>query len=351
MRPHTRDLQMTHTQNNSLRLHPRPAPALVSLVIPMYNEEETVPFLCSRVTQFIDSLPCAAEVLLVDDGSSDRTLPAIHEWARRDERIHVIALSRNFGHQAAATAGLDRASGDAIVLMDADLQDPPELIHDMLVEYQRGYAVVYAQRAHRLGDSFFKRATAWIFYRLMRKLVYPGLPHDTGDYRLVSRPCLEALKQMRETHRFLRGMVAWVGFPQTAVRFERQARVAGQTKYPLRKMLRFAWTAATSFSPTPLRLTFALGLFVAVLGAGAGIYAVVALFAGMYVVVGWTSLMATSCLIGSAMLICIGILGEYVAKIYEEAKGRPLYIVDEAVSTPACRTADVELRQGRSAAP
>jgi glycosyltransferase involved in cell wall biosynthesis len=238
-------------------------------------------------------------------------------------------LARNFGHQVAATAGLDAARGDAIVLMDADLQDPPELVLDMLVQYEKGYDVVYAQRVQRTGETVFKRASAWLFYRMMRTLVYKDLPVDTGDYRLVSRRFLNALRHMRETHRFLRGMVAWVGFPQIAVPFVRAPRAAGETKYPLSKMLRFAWTAAVSFSPAPLRASFLAGFLLIAIGLCYGVYAIVRVVLGLYIVRGWASLILLNCLTAGALMISIGVLGEYVARIFEEIKGRPLYVISD----------------------
>ncbi len=297
-------------------LIPREYPGLLSIVIPVWNEQEVVPFLRMRLASFMNELPCPAELILVNDGSSDRTLDLLLDWAAADPRVKIVNLARQFGHQAASTAGLDHAAGDAVVLMDADLQDPPEVILDMLAEYCRGFDVVYGRRTSRQGETIFKRATAWIFYRLMRALIYRDLPVDVGDFRLISRRCLDALIAMRETHRFLRGMVAWVGFAQTAVPYVRQPRVKGETKYPLVKMLRFAWTAAISFSPTPLRLSFALGVLLGVIGMAQGINAVVRHMLGMFTVPGWTSLMVAICFIGGAILISIGILGEYIGRIF-----------------------------------
>lgn len=310
-------------------LSPRGVPGLISLVVPLYNEEEVAPLLFARLKELLDKLPCPAQVVLVNDGSSDATIVKLREIAAADPRFEVLCLARNFGHQVAATAGLDAARGDAIVLMDADLQDPPELVLDMLVQYQNGYDVVYAQRIHRAGETFFKRATAWLFYRMMRALVYKDLPVDTGDYRLVSRRFLNALNHMRETHRFLRGMVAWVGFPQIAVPFVRSPRAAGETKYPLSKMLRFAWTAAVSFSPLPLQASFFVGAAFFSIGCVYAIYALVRWTLGLYLVPGWTSLILVSCLGTGAMMILVGVLGEYVARIYEEIKGRPLYVISD----------------------
>lgn len=308
-------------------LAPRKRPARLSLVIPMYNEEAVIAPLRDAVDSFARTLWCEVELVLVNDGSSDQTLALLAEWAAADDRVRVLHLSRNFGHQIAATAGLDHATGDAVVLLDADLQDPLLVIHQMIERYCDGYDVVYGQRESRDGESAYKRFTAWAFYRIMRALVYRELPPDVGDFRLISRACLDAVRQMRETHRFLRGMVAWVGFPQAAVSYRRERRIAGVTKYPLRKMLAFSWIAATSFSTLPLRLSMIFGAMVGLLGIEEGIRAALAHFLGWYTVPGWTSLTVLVSLIGSALLISIGILGEYVAKLYEQSKGRPLYIV------------------------
>jgi len=310
-------------------LSPRPAPGLISLVVPLYNEEQVVHLLMERLLSLLDRLPCPAQVVLVNDGSSDATIVKLRDAALAAARFEVLSLARNFGHQVAATAGLDAARGDAIVLMDADLQDPPELVLDMLVEYEKGYDVVYAQRVQRAGETVFKRASAWLFYRLMRALVYKDLPVDTGDYRLVSRRFLDALNHMRETHRFLRGMVAWVGFPQIAVPFVRAPRAAGETKYPLAKMLRFAWTAAISFSPLPLQVAFWIGMAFFSVGAAFTGFALISWMMGKYLVPGWMSVICVMCLGTGGLMILMGVLGEYVARIYEEIKGRPLYVVSD----------------------
>lgn len=308
-------------------LESRSYPASLSLVIPMYNEESVVDSLRADVDKFLTEVKCETEILLVNDGSSDRTLALIAAWAAADRRIKIIHLSRNFGHQAAVSAGLDYARGDAIVVMDADLQDPLSVIHQMIESYCEGYDVVYGQREKRRGEPVLKLFTAWLFYRLMRAMAFQDLPLDTGDFRLISRQCLEGLRSMRETHRFLRGMVAWVGYPQCAVKYERAPRAGGQSKYPLRKMLLFAWTAATSFSILPLQASLLLGILVGLLGIEEGIRALLAVILGWHTVPGWTSLMIVTCVIGSALLICIGILGQYVGKIYEQSKERPLYLV------------------------
>jgi polyisoprenyl-phosphate glycosyltransferase len=308
-------------------LKPRPEPELLSMVVPVFNEEAMIPLLRTRWTEFVQRLPCKTEILLVNDGSTDNTLALLMDWAAADRRVKVLGLARNFGHQAAITAGLDAAGGDAVVIIDADLQDPLEVISDMLQRYREGYDVVYGQRLARAGESGFKRLTAWAFYRLMRLFLHPNLPPDTGDFRLISRPCLDALRTMRETHRFLRGMVAWVGFAQVAVPYRRQPRAAGGSKYSWLKMIRFAWTAAVSFSPAPLRLSLAVGMLVALVGLGEGAYAVARAIIIRDTVPGWTSSIAITCLIGGAILMSIGVLGEYVGRIFEESKGRPLYLI------------------------
>jgi dolichol-phosphate mannosyltransferase len=328
-------------------LRPRGYPSSISLVMPMYNEEKVIPILRPAITAFLDELPTAVEVVLVNDGSADRTLLLISEWAKDDRRIKVLQLARNFGHQAAATAGLDAASGEAVVLMDADLQDPLPVIHEMICRYCDGYDVVYGQRAVRQGETATKRVTAWLFYRLMRRFVYKNLPADAGDFRLMSRECLNSLQHMRETHRFLRGMVSWVGYAQCAVRYQRAPRAAGETKYPLSKMLAFAWTAATSFSILPLQLSLYLGLIVGLFGLEEAARAIFEKAFG-FVVPGWTSLMIVVSLIGGATLMCLAILGQYVGMIYEQSKGRPIYLVAQVFQ--ASPTSDNSAATGQSTA-
>jgi glycosyltransferase involved in cell wall biosynthesis len=288
--------------------------------------------LSAALSEFASTLPGQVEFVLVNDGSSDRTIEMLADWADLDARVRVLHLSRNFGHQIAATAGLDYAAGDAIVLLDADLQDPLAVIHEMIARYREGYDVVYGVRESRAGESAVKRVTAWAFYRIIRLLVLEGLPADVGDFRLVSRACLDAVREMRETHRFLRGLVHWVGFPQTGVRYHRQQRVAGATKYPFRKMLSFSWTAATSFSVIPLRFSMLLGVVIGMFGLEEGIRALLGHWRGS-TVPGWTSLAVIVSIIGSATLLSLGVVGEYIAKLYEQSKGRPLYIVARTFGT------------------
>jgi len=313
-------------------LKPRPDPALLSMVVPAYNEEAMIPLLRRQWTDFAQRLPCAVELMIVNDGSTDETLALLLDWAAMDRRVKVLGLARNFGQQAAITAGLDAAAGDAAIILDADLQDPLDVIPEMLAQYRQGYDVVYGQRTARDGESWPKRLTAWAFYRLMRLFLHPNLPPDAADFRLLSRPCLDALRTMRETHRFLRGMVAWAGFAQTAVPYHRRKRAAGETKYPLLKMVRFAWTAALSFSPAPLRLSLTGGLLVALVGLCEGAYAVARALIIRDTTPGWTSMIAITCLIGGAILCSIGVLGEYIGRIFEESKGRPLYLVSTTMN-------------------
>ncbi|XDD45025.1 glycosyltransferase family 2 protein [Leptospira sp. WS39.C2] len=315
-------------------LEKRNYPKLMSIVIPCYNEESVLPHLRERITLFLKSLPTKSEVILVNDGSHDNTIFELVDWSKEDKRIKILSLSRNFGHQIAVTAGMDHAAGDAIVIMDADLQDPPEVIFEMLEKYREGYDVVYGQRITRSGESWFKKVTAWAFYRLMKILVHKDLPLDSGDFRLISRRCLDALNGLRENHRFLRGMNAWIGFPQTPVFYKRDARVAGETKYPLQKMLKLAMNAAVSFSPLPLRFSLGLGIVVALVGFAVGVYALFRAFQHFILQMpivynpGWATIVTLICLIGGSILISIGILGEYIARIFEESKNRPLYVVE-----------------------
>ncbi|PJZ45469.1 glycosyltransferase family 2 protein [Leptospira brenneri] len=315
-------------------LFPRKKPNLLSLIIPCYNEEEVLDILKKRLKEIIPKFQIKTEIILINDGSSDTTIVGLLQWAKEDPNVRVISLARNFGHQIAVTAGMDHARGDAVVVMDADLQDPPEIILEMLKKYEEGYDVVYGQRLARSGESVFKKITAWAFYRLMKILVHKDLPLDSGDFRLISRRCLDALNGLRENHRFLRGMNAWIGFPQAPVYYNRDARVAGETKYPLQKMLKLAMNAAVSFSPLPLRFSLGLGIVVAVIGFAVGVYALFRAFQHFILEMpivynpGWATIVTLICLIGGSILISIGILGEYVARIFEESKGRPLYVVE-----------------------
>jgi polyisoprenyl-phosphate glycosyltransferase len=304
---------------------------LVSVVAPVYNEEATIDEFYGRVAASLEGLPF--ELVLVDDGSSDGSPMALERLASHDPRVRVVYLSRNFGHQTALTAGLDHARGDAVVMLDADLQDPPELIRTMLDHWRAGCDVVYAVREQREGESRFKLSTARWFYALFDKLAQVELQPNSGDFRLLDRRPLDALLSMRERNRFLRGMTVWVGYTQAAVPYRRDARYAGETKYTLPKMLRFSLDAISSFSHRPLQLATLLGFLISTL-AFIAIPVVVALrLAGSYLP-GFGSVTILVLLLGGIELIAIGIIGEYVGRIYDEVKGRPLYLVRARRNVP-----------------
>jgi glycosyltransferase involved in cell wall biosynthesis len=300
----------------------------VSVVVPVFDEEASIEALHRRVASVLEGAGEAFELVLVDDGSRDGSWDAMRALAARDPRVVLVHLSRNFGHQVAVSAGIDAARGDAVVLMDADLQDPPEVVPDMIARWREGYDVVYGRRTRRPGETWFKRATAAGFYRVIRRLTAVDIPADTGDFRLMSSRVVRVLRQLPERNRFIRGMVAWIGYRQTAVEYERAERLAGETKYPLRKMARFAADAIVSFSFAPLRLATGLGLVVSTLSFAYGVYAVLAALFQWHVVRGWASLMAAVAFLGGVQLVCVGIIGEYIGRIYDEVKRRPLYVAD-----------------------
>ena len=302
-------------------------PAL-SIVLPFLNEEETIPELERRLTAFLGSLDESWEVILVDDGSTDQTRALLSDLAARDKRFRLVGFSRNFGHQLAITAGLDYARGEAVVVMDADLQDPPEVVAEMLAKFRSGYDVVYAVRTRRENETWFKATTASVFYRLLRLMVGVNIPVDAGDFRLMSRRVVLTMRSLRETSRFVRGMVAWVGFRQTAVHYERPGRFAGETHYPFRKMLTFAMDGVVSFSTLPLRFATWLGAASGLVALLVAAWTLVAKLSGWPTEPGWSTIMLGVTLGASAQLLMVGILGQYVGRIYEEVKRRPLYIVD-----------------------
>ncbi|MDQ6744709.1 MAG: glycosyltransferase family 2 protein [Actinomycetota bacterium] len=297
---------------------------LLSVVAPVYNEELLIDEFYARVCTALEGLDF--ELVLVDDGSGDGTAVALDRLAAADPRVHVVYLSRNFGHQTALTAGLDHAVGEAVVMLDADLQDPPELIPKMLDHWQTGCDVVYAVREQREGESVFKLATARWFYSLFDKLAQVELQHNSGDFRLLDRRALDALLAMRERNRFLRGMTVWVGYRQAAVPYSRDSRYAGETKYTLGKMLRFSLDAISSFSHRPLQLASLLGFLISTLAFVAIPVVVILRVLGSYLP-GFGALTIAVLLLGGIQLIAIGIIGEYVGRIYDEVKGRPLYLV------------------------
>ena len=309
--------------------------ALLSIVVPCHDEEEVFPLLEEALTEVAGKLQTEVEVelILIDDGSRDATWEFIQAFAARDPRVRGISLSRNFGHQMALTCGYDMARGDAVVCMDADLQDPPEVILEMFQCWRDGADVVYGVRTRRAGETRFKLWSAALFYKLIRMLGATEVRSNVGDFRLMSRRALEALGGMREQHRFIRGLVGWVGFRTQEVPYERRARAAGETKYPLRRMLRLAVDATVSFSIVPLRMTFVFaGLVSAVIFAYLMFAAARYLFADAPLVPGWTSLILAIMAFGALNLVCIGIMGEYVGRIYEQSKQRPLYLIGETVS-------------------
>ena len=308
---------------------------LLSIVIPCFNEEEVIAETMRRLNTFCAELSnLNVELIFVDDGSRDRTRELLKEYAAEDSKLRIIGFARNFGHQIAATAGIDAANGDAVVLIDADLQDPPEVIHQMITKWQEGYDVVYATRTERHGESAFKLATARSFYRLLNQLSDVLIPLDTGDFRLMSKNVVDTLRAMPERDRFIRGMVSWVGFKQIALPYKRAERFAGESKYPLSKMLRFAIDGILSFSTKPLQLSVGMGFICALLSILGIFYALyLRLFTNVWVE-GWTALMIAVLFIGGIQLISVGILGEYVGRIYNEIKRRPLYVVQEYLGFP-----------------
>jgi dolichol-phosphate mannosyltransferase len=313
---------------------------LLSVVAPVYNEQELIEQFYSRVCSALSGLPF--ELVLVDDGSTDETPVMLNRLASSDPRVHVVYLSRNFGHQTALTAGLDHARGEAVVMLDADLQDPPELIPKMLDHWNAGCDVVYAVREHREGESQFKLITAKWFYKLFDKLTQVDLQHNSGDFRLLDRRALDALLSMRERSRFLRGMTVWVGYRQAAVPYRRDPRYAGVTKYTISKMLRFSLDAISSFSHRPLQFATLLGFLISTL-AFIAIPVVIALrLAGSYLP-GFGSITIAVLLLGGIQLIAIGLIGEYVGRIYDEVKGRPLYLVRSRLNFPEAETPESPL--------
>jgi dolichol-phosphate mannosyltransferase len=316
--------------------HPSPAARLanskqiLSIVIPCYNEEEVITQTVGRLKTFCSELTTLdVELIFVDDGSRDHTRQLLKCFAESDPRMKLIGFARNFGHQIAVTAGIDAANGDAVVLIDADLQDPPEIIHQMIAKWREGYDVVYGTRSERRGESAIKLITARWFYRLLDRLSDVPIPMDTGDFRLMSRDVVDTLRAMPEKDRFVRGMVSWVGFKQVALPYKRAERLAGESKYPLRKMLRFATDGIFSFSTTPLQVSALAGVVCASFAMLGIIYAVLLrLFTNSWVE-GWTALMVAVLFIGGVQLIAIGVVGAYIGRIYNEIKNRPLYVVQE----------------------
>lgn len=310
-------------------------PGLITVIAPIFNELDNLGELYRRVREVFQELDEDWEFILVDDGSRDGSRQAILKLAQEDPHVRGILFARNFGHQLAVTAGLDASLGQAVIIIDADLQDPPEVIPELIQRWREGYEVVFAVREQRVGESWFKLATASLFYRLIHMITDVDIPLDTGDFRLLDRKVVNALVKMRERHRFLRGMAAWVGFRQIGVPYSRQARFAGATKYSLGKMVRFALTAVTSFSYFPLQLATYIGFISAGVSALAIPVVIVLRLMGNQAFFGQATTLLAVLFLGGVQLISLGILGEYVGRLYDEAKGRPLYIVahDTAVSS------------------
>ncbi|HSL28622.1 MAG TPA: glycosyltransferase family 2 protein [Anaerolineales bacterium] len=301
-----------------------------SIVAPIYNELENLPELYRRVKEVMESTGEPWELLLIDDGSTDGSTEVICQLGNEDPRVRPVIFARNFGHQIAITAGWDYARGEAVVTIDADLQDPPELILELAEKWKQGYEVVFAVRVEREGESWFKLWTASLFYRLIYRITDVKIPLDTGDFRLMDRKVVNVLRQMRERHRFPRGMSAWVGFRQIGVEYKRAARLAGETKYPFRKMFRLALNAITSFSYFPLQVATFFGFASAGIAILAIIPVVYLRMTGSQAFFGQATTLIAVLFLGGVQLICVGILGEYIGRLYDEAKGRPLYIVREA---------------------
>ena len=305
-------------------------PPVHTIVAPIFNEFENLPVLYKRVVEVMDQTGEDWELVLVDDGSRDGSTERIRELAAGDPRVRPVIFARNFGHQIAVTAGLDYSRGQTVTIIDADLQDPPEVVLDLIAKWREGFEVVYATRSGREGETWFKLFTAKLFYRIIYRITDVSIPQDTGDFRLLDRKVVDVLKQMRERHRFLRGMSVWVGFKQTGVSYQRARRFAGETKYPLKKMMRFASDAITGFSYFPLQVAMYLGFIAAGLSALMIPVAVVLRLSGIHALEGQTTTLVAVLFLGGVQLICVGILGEYLGRIYDEVKGRPLYIVREA---------------------
>jgi glycosyltransferase involved in cell wall biosynthesis len=303
-----------------------------TIIAPIFNEIGNIPELYRRVKETLDQTGEIWELLMIDDGSTDGSTDEIRKLAAIDEHVKPVIFARNFGHQIAVTAGLDYSSGQAVVIIDSDLQDPPEVILDMIAKWKDGFEVVYAQRSEREGETWFKLITASLFYRLIYRITDVNIPMDTGDFRLLDRKVVDVMVQMRERHRFLRGMSSWVGFKQTGVTYKRASRFSGATKYPFKKMLKFASDAITSFSYFPLQVAMYLGFISAGLSIIAIPIVIVMRMAGLHAFIGQATTLIAVLFLGGVQLISLGILGEYIGRLYDEAKGRPLYIVREAPS-------------------
>ncbi|MUT67656.1 glycosyltransferase family 2 protein [Paenibacillus sp. NEAU-GSW1] len=303
--------------------------AKYSIIVPMYNEEEVIGHTYTKLKEVMDGYGESYELIFINDGSRDRTVEIVDGICRNDRNVRLINFSRNFGHQIAITAGMDYAHGEAVIIIDADLQDPPEVMLQMIEKWKEGYEVVYGKRLKRKGETAFKKLTAMMFYRTMRSMTNFDIPMDTGDFRLIDRKVCDVLRGLKEKNRFVRGLVSWVGFKQTMVEYVREERFAGETKYPLKKMISFALDGITSFSYKPLKIATYIGF---ALSISSFVYLMVVLVEKLFTNAtqpGWTSIVATNLLFNGIILILLGLIGEYIGRIYDESKNRPLYIVRE----------------------
>jgi polyisoprenyl-phosphate glycosyltransferase len=309
-----------------------------SILVPAHNEEAVLAECHRRLKEVMDTTGEPYELIFVDDGSRDRTGEVLNGLAEADPNVKVITFSRNFGHQIAISAGMDHASGDAVVVIDADLQDPPEVILEMIAKWKEGYDVVYGKRGERQGETAFKKATAFLFYRLLRSMTDVDIPTDVGDFRLIDRKVCDVMARIRERNRFVRGLISWVGFRQTSVSYVREKRFAGETKYPLSKMMRFALDAIFGFSYRPLKLASYLGLLTSVGGFAYAGYALYLKCFTSRTVQGWTSIIALNLIFDGIVLLILGMMGEYIGRIYDESKDRPFYVVRDKSGFEAERT-------------
>lgn len=301
----------------------------LSIIIPIYNEEGNIPILHDRLCKVIEGITSSFELIFVNDGSKDKSITLIKSLAVQDKRVRYLDFSRNFGHQIAVSAGLDHAKGSSVVIIDADLQDPPELITEMYAKIKEGYQVVYAKRRQRQGETFLKTFTAKMFYRILKKITSINIPVDTGDFRIIDKKVVDVLKNMPERNKFLRGQISWIGFNQTYVEYDRDERFAGKTGYTYRKMLRFAMDGITSFSNFPLKVASTLGFVVSGISFFIMLYSLYVRFVNGHFVEGWTSLMISILFLGGIQLICVGIIGEYLSRVSDNVRNRPLYVVAE----------------------
>lgn len=313
----------------------------IAVIVPFLNEEETIPEMYRRLDAVFAGMPEQGTFLFVDDGSTDSSVAWLHHQAKSDPRVRVIELSRNFGHQIAITAGMDHSDADATVIIDCDLQDPPEVIADLAAKWREGCDVVYAVRDSREGETWLKKLLAAAFYQIFQRLVKVPIPANTGDFRLVDRKVVDALREVRELHRFMRGLTCWVGYRQCAVHYKRAARHAGATKYPVWKSLRLAFDAVTSFSAAPLRWMMGLGALVAFLG-GVVVVSIIwnKIFHPETMVQGWATILAVILILGGLQLVCLGLMGQYISRIFEETKRRPLYFLKRGSNVVASRSVE-----------